>query len=125
MQNVAKVSPTIFLNLGGKERGFGYTMDSILQLQALTGKRVMKNELDPMDPYELSVLVWAGLIPWDETLDGPIECGEDGKPGLPCQNISDALKAIQKWIHWDMLAEIGQKVNQAFSIASPDSSKKK
>ena len=125
MQNIAKASPVIFLNLGGQERGFGYTMHSILQLQALTGKRVMKNELDPMDPYELSVLVWAGLIPWDESFDGPIEPGEDGKPGTPCQKVADSLASIQKWIHWDMLADIGQKVNKAFNIASPDQSKKK
>lgn len=126
MDNLSKASPSFFLELGGVQRGFEYTIHSIGQIKRLTGKNPMKGQVDVNDPDDLATLVWAGLITWDETLDGKIiESSEEGKPGTPDQSVTDAIIQVQKWMRFDLLSSIGQAVKKAFDAAAPDAPKKK
>lgn len=126
MENLLKASPAIFLNIGGTERRFGFTMKSMGRIIALTGKNPMKGELDEKDPFDLSVLVWAGLITFDKSLDGVIiPSHEKGQPGQGDENVMKSIEQVQEWMSFDRLADIGEAVRVALNAASPDVSKKK
>jgi hypothetical protein len=126
MQNVEKAASSIYLELGGVQRRFEFTMWSIAQMKRLSGKNALRGELDVQDPDDLAVLVWAGLIPSDPSLDGQvIPSAEPGKPGQGDDNVTAAIYQIQKWMRFDRLGEIGSAVRQAFDSATPAASKKK
>lgn len=126
MQNLEKASSAIFLDLGGQQRRFEYSMWSIGQIMRLTGKNPMRGELDPQHPDDLAILVWGGFISSDPSLDGNIIPGEEqGKPGKADDNIRSAVEQVQKWMRFDRLSEISAAVKQAFEQASPTANKKK
>lgn len=125
MENLSKASPAIFIELGGMQRRFGFTMKSMGRIQALTGKNPMKNELDGNDPSDLAALVWAGLITFDKSLDGVIvPSSEKGQPGRADENVQKSIELVQEWMSFDRLPEIGEAVSLAMQAASPASKKK-
>lgn len=126
MDQLNKAVPAIFIELGGLQRRFEFSMWSMAQMKRLTGKNALRGELDPQDPEELAVLVWAGLVSSDPSLDGQIvPSTEPGKPGTPDDNVLSAVHQVQKWMRFDKISEIGAAVRQAFDAASPTASKKK
>ena len=124
MQNLDKASSSLFIDLGGIQRRFEFTMHSMSQIKALTGKNPIKGEIDFQDPDDLSILVWGGLISSDPTLDGEI-IKEEGKIGVPDNAIKDSIAQVKKWLRFDRLAEVGATVRAAYDAATPVASKKK
>jgi hypothetical protein len=126
MENLTKASPAIFLDIGGSERRFGFTMKSMGRIIALTGKNPMKGELDGNDPADLAILVWAGLITFDKSLDGTvIKSPEKGQPGKGDENVLKSIELVEEWMSFDRLPEISEAVSLAFQAANPSESKKK
>ena len=126
MQNLEKAKGHIFLSLGGEDRRLAYTVHSVAQVKDLTGKNFLKGEIDPNDPHDLAILVWAGLITWDESLDGDVTPAETvGAPGTPDETVRKAIKWVQKSMTFDRMYEIAAKVRQALEVAAPPPTKKK
>lgn len=126
MQNLEKAVSSIHIDLGGVQRRFEFTMWSIAQMKRLSGKNALRGELDVQDPDDLAVLVWAGLISSDPSLDGEVTPSQEpGRAGKGDENVVSAIHQIQKWMRFDRLSEIGAAVRQAFDAATPASNKKK
>ena len=126
MQNLEKAKGHITLTLGGEERRLAYTVHSVAQVKYLTGKNFLKGELDSNDPDDLAILVWAGLITWDESLDGDVTPAETaGAPGTADENVRRAVKWVQKSMNFDQMYEIANKVRQALEVSAPPPAKKK
>lgn len=120
MENVDKARPKVQVNLGGQQRSLGYTMDAMARAFEITGKSMLKGELDHQNPKELVVLVWAGLVGDDESLEG--EVMPDGRPD---PELKKALKMVGKWITIENLQDVADAVREAFERAKPKEKKSK
>lgn len=126
MQNIEKAKGSIFVTLGGEDRRLAYTMHSVAQVKHLTGKNFLKGEIDPNDPDDLAILVWAGLITADESFDGDVTpSNPPGSPGTGDENVTKSIRMVQKWMSFDIMHEIASKVRQALDISTPPQTKKK
>lgn len=115
MKNVDKAFPAVLVEIGGEERKLEYTMYSAIQLLKLTGKNVMKGEIDYADPMQIVPLVWAGLISTCPELDGDV----DADTKKPDQKAADGILKVSKWIKFDRLKHVSAAIARAFGQASP------
>lgn len=108
-----QVDATVTIELGGKPRILEYTLYAIEKLRKLTGKNVLKGEVDGQDPEFLFAFAWAGLIQHDETLDGLIV------EGKPTPELQKNLDQVAKWMGSKKLTKLYTSCMTALVSATP------
>lgn len=73
-----------------KVRNFRYGMKALKRIEKMTGKPIMKLDMDNLSIEELSVMLWAGLVHEDESLtpDSVIDLIDDHS------NMTDAAEVM-------------------------------
>lgn len=120
MEHIEKLNSGVMVELGGETRKLEYTIHSVVQYKLLTGKNLLRGELDTTEPTEITGLVWAGLISNDESFDGEID-----STGKQDESVKRSLKQIAKWLTFHKIAEIGEAIQLAFNQATSVLAKKK
>lgn len=120
MENLDKAAPGIFITLGGVQRSLIYTFDAVKKLKRITGKNLLKGEVDWQDPDEFVYLLWAGLIANDPSLDGGVDA-----TGTLSDAAQAGVDAIGKLITLGDLGTISNALMETFKQATPDSGEDK
>lgn len=113
METDNKALPSEAIVLNDKTYRVQFTMYSLLKFKKLTGKNILKGELDSREPEDMIHFLWAGLLAHEPSFDGEII---DGKPD---SSLEKALEDIAKLMTFDKFSEIGEVLNRAFKNAMP------
>jgi len=96
---MSKIKPAIPIQLD-KERHILLDLNAMVEFEELTGISLTKKvDTEKMGAKELRVLLWVCLIHEDENL---------------------TLKQVGTWINTGNMAEIAQRINEAFQAAMPE-----
>ena len=115
-----KADPGIWIELGGEKRKIVFSMHSLKQTEKLLGKNLLNQEIDTGEIDELVALLWAALLTENPELDGTID--QEGKPD---DKVQAGLEAVAKWFTMDKIADVADKIRQAFEQARPDKAEDK
>jgi hypothetical protein len=113
MKNIEKVLTPVYVSINGEELKLEYRLHSLAQLYLLTGKSVLKGELDTSNPVEIGLLLWAGLIANKPEWDGAVINGQ------PSDAIRDAVNLISRSIGIHSLPAYAAAISRAFNVSAP------
>jgi len=114
MNTDSKALPSEAIELESRTFTVQFTMYSLLKFKRLTGKNILKGDLDSREPEDMIHFLWAGLLAHEPDLDGEVI---DGKPDATLQK---NLDRVAKMMTFDKFAEIGRVLNKAFLNAMPE-----
>lgn len=113
MANLEQASPAQMIEIGGKQRIVKFTLHSARQYKFLTGKSLMRGEIDHADPDELAILIWCGLIAAEPALDCALAPGAE----MPAE-LRQVLDQLARDIDFTMLEPITKAIREAFNQGS-------
>ena len=118
--SLEKTKPFVFLDILGEQRKFRFSFWSLAQFKKLRGKSLLEQGFDAVDAEELAVLLWCGLIPDNEDLDGDIDA-----QGVPEQKVKDEIKKILKSLDLSDYPRLTKVIQEAIALGQPKVDPKK
>jgi len=97
-----KAKPDVKIQLD-KERTIRFDLNAMCNYEDVTGENIFANALEKLSAKEVRAMLWACLLSEDPSL---------------------TLEYVGSLITLDNMAEVAEKLNEAFTIAMPDNGAK-